>query len=850
MAITLVSEATTGVSGNDHSDTFSAGGRAISADGRYVVYDSRASDLVAGDTNGVTDIFLYDSLNDTTTLISKDTSGGGAAYSSSNPSISADGRYVVYHSNANDLVTGDANGTLSDIFLYDTVNDTTTLISRDTSGGGADSYSYNATISGDGRYVVYYSYATDLVAGDTNGKYDIFLYDTVNDTTTLVSKDTSGGSADNGSYNPTVSVDGRYVVYESDASDLVAGDANGAIRDILLYDRVNDTTTLVSKDASGGSANSSSFTPSISADGRYVVYYSFANNLVAGDTNATGDIFLYDTVNDTTTLISKDTSGGGTDGSSSNPSISGDGRYVVYSSSATDLVGVDANGTTQDIFVYDIQAGTTELVTVDTGGGGTDDRSRYPSISGDGSVIFFRSTASDLVSNDTNGARDVFLADNPLFAPPGPSNGADTLSGDGNDNSVDFDSTTLNNGDSYDGGGGNDRVNLNGGGTFDFTGTTFAGIEDIQTDGTDSILDFSGFGSTEGDREGMAGLISSAGGFNDVVKMGQWHQDLAILASMFGAGIETVEWTRSGGYEYSAVRNGSGQTVVTSADTGGNRTYASIDQTFDPNGILRENVTTYDDGRVATSTYNAGGGLTGITITDPLNAANYDTIVNVYSSGLLQSSSLTFDNGNTSVKTYTSGVLTQTVETDVADDFTWDVKTTTYNTSGVKTGYTVDYDAGEARSQMSFAYTGGILTNRTITNSDGSASEASYNTSGELQYVRNTASDGTQFILGGTGDNTLTGGALDDIFKGGTGSDIFDFEGAVGNDTILDFTDGEDRLDLTAYGYTTLADLQNANAISEVDGNTVIDLGPDGSVTLTGFALTDFGDAELVGLIT
>ena len=228
---------------------------------------------------------------------------------------------------------------------------------------------------------------------------------------------------------------------------------------------------------------------------------------------------------------------------------------------------------------------------------------------------------------------------------------------------------------------------------------------------------------------------------------------------------------------------------------------------------------------------------------------NYQTLENVYSGGLLQSSSLTFDNGNTSVKSYTSGVLTQTVESDVADDFTWDVKTTTYNTSGVKTGYVVDYDAGEARSQMSFAYTGGILTNRTITNSDGSASEASYNTSGEMQHVRNTASDGTQFILGGTGDNTLTGGSNDDLFKGGTGTDIFEFSGTVGNDTILDFTDGQDRLDLSAYGYTSLADLQNASAISEVNGNTVIDLGADGSVTLNGLALSDFGGADLVGFV-
>ncbi|MCC0020394.1 MAG: PD40 domain-containing protein [Nitratireductor sp.] len=846
MAIALVSESTTGGGGNGDSLTVNTGGRAISADGRYLVYYGDASDLVTDDTNGARDIFLYDAISQTTTLISRNALGDSANGASEAPSISADGRYVVYYSLASDLVAGDTNG-FRDIFLYDTVSQTTVLISNDASGGPSDDGSFFPSISADGRYVVYHSFATDLVAGDSNGARDIFLYDTVSQTTELISKDASGTPSDGDSYTPSISADGRYVVYSSNATDLVAGDTNNR-RDIFLYDTVSQTTTLISSDASVGPSDFDSYEPTISRDGRYVVYSSNATNLVAGDTNNRRDIFLYDTVSQTTALISIDASAGPSNGHSYTPSISADGRYVVYYSLASDLVADDLNGY-PDIFVYDTQTGTTALVSVDSGGGGTDNSSYSPSISDDGSTIVFDSYASVFVANDTNFLRDVYIADNPLFAPVGPTTNTDTLAGDGNDNSVDFDSTTLNNGDSYDGQGGNDRVNLNGGGTFDFAGTTFTSVEDIQTDGTNSILDFSGFGSTEADREGIAGLISSAGGANDVVKMGEWHQDLAILASMFGAGIETVEWTRSGGFDYSAVRNGSGQTVVTSTDTGNSRTYDTIDQTFDTNGILRESVTTYDDGRVATTNYNAGGGMTGIVITDPLNAVNYQTLENVYSGGLLQSSSLTFDNGNTSVKSYTSGVLTQTVESDVADDFTWDVKTTTYNTSGVKTGYVVDYDAGEARSQMSFAYTGGILTNRTITNSDGSASEASYNTSGEMQHVRNTASDGTQFILGGTGDNTLTGGSNDDLFKGGTGTDIFEFSGTVGNDTILDFTDGQDRLDLSAYGYTSLADLQNASAISEVNGNTVIDLGADGSVTLNGLALSDFGGADLVGFV-
>ncbi|MCB1439738.1 MAG: tail fiber protein [Nitratireductor sp.] len=295
----------------------------------------------------------------------------------------------------------------------------------------------------------------------------------------------------------------------------------------------------------------------------------------------------------------------------------------------------------------------------------------------------------------------ILAADTPVIV-TGPTTGADALSGDGTDNTVSFSASTLTNGDSYDGEGGSDTVRLTGGGTFDFTNTSFTSIESIQTDGSNSILDFSGFGSTEADREGLANLITSAAGANDVVKMGVWHQDLAILASMFGAGIETVEWTRTGGFDFSAVRNGSGQTVVTSTDTGGSRTYDTIDQTFDTNGILRESVTTYDDGRISDTVYDSAGNMTSQTITDPLNAVNYQSLVNTYSNGFLSSSVLTLDNGNTTTKTYSGGKLGQVVESDVSDTYVWDTKTTLYNISGTPISITTIYDAGEARSQMSF----------------------------------------------------------------------------------------------------------------------------------------------------
>jgi len=380
----------------------------ISADGRYVAFASVASNLVSGDTNGAADIFVRDTQTSTTGRASIGIPAFIANNASAAPSISADGRYVAFSSGASNLVSGDTNAT-QDIFVRDTQTSTTTRVSVDSGGNEANSLSLDPSISANGRYVAFASLANNLVSGDTNGFTDIFVRDTQTSTTTRVSVDSGGNEANGRSFAPSISADGRYVAFWSVASNLVSGDTNGAA-DIFVRDTQTSTTTRVSVDSGGNEANGPSYDPSISADGRYVAFVSEASNLVSGDTNGAADIFVRDTQTNTTTRVSVDSGGNEANGNSSAPSISANGRYVAFSSGASNLVSGDTNGVT-DIFVRDTQTSTTTRVSVDSGGTQANNFSSALSISADGRYVAFVSEASNLVSGDTNGAADIFVRD-------------------------------------------------------------------------------------------------------------------------------------------------------------------------------------------------------------------------------------------------------------------------------------------------------------------------------------------------------------------------------------------------------------------------------------------------------
>jgi len=389
-----------------------------SADGRYVAFYGSASNLVPGDTNGSQDVFVRDRQSGTTERVSVDSGGVQGNGTSDTCCISADGRYVAFGSAATNLAPGDTNGTY-DVFVRDRQNGTTDRVSVDSAGveGNGHSGYFNGTmsISDDGRYVAFHSYATNLVPGDTNGALDVFVHDRQSGVTERVSVDSAGVQGDGNTGSPSISADGRYVFFGGLASNLVPGDTNG-VADVFVRDRQLGTTERVSVDSSEVQGNGNCGGPSTTPDGRYVAFAGVATNLVSGDTNGSNDIFVRDRQLGTTERVSVDSLEMQGNDSSYLPSMSADGRFVAFSSAAINLVPGDTN-ITLDVFLRDRQLGTTQRVSVSSGGAQGDDSSgSYAvSISADGSLVFFQSAATNLVPGDTNGpafhGTDVFVHD-------------------------------------------------------------------------------------------------------------------------------------------------------------------------------------------------------------------------------------------------------------------------------------------------------------------------------------------------------------------------------------------------------------------------------------------------------
>lgn len=395
--------------GNDDSESSNPVGRKISSDGRYVVFSSVATNLVSGDTNGTSDVFIYDRTSETTERLSVDSLGVESDGSSYFPATSSDGRYVAFQSDATNLVAGDTNG-LPDIFVHDRQTDTTERVSVDSLGVEADGDSQYVSISEDGRYVAFGSNATNLVAGDTNGTGDVFVYDRQTDTTERVSVDSLGveGDSDSNAF-AAISSDGRYVVFSSTATNLVSGDINNKF-DIFVHDRQTDTTERVSVDSSENEADGDTILGNIYGGGRYVVFESHATNLVSGDTNASVDVFLRDRDLGTTERISLDATNTEANNNSFYSTLTPDARYVVFQSTATDIVTGDTNGVS-DIFIRDLDTETNTRISVSDAGVQGNAVSSTPDITSDGRYVIFYSSASNLVSGDTNGKQDVFVYD-------------------------------------------------------------------------------------------------------------------------------------------------------------------------------------------------------------------------------------------------------------------------------------------------------------------------------------------------------------------------------------------------------------------------------------------------------
>ncbi len=330
---------------------------------------------------------------------------------SNRPDISNSGDYVVFDSIASNLAADDANG-LRDVFIHDRTRDRTDIVSVSDNGTPGNGESSHARISATGQFVVFHSLANNFGTEDTNNTHDIFIRDVKNGRTELISRQNGQQRAANGqSLYPHVSATGRYVAFQSTARNLTStNDTNGSTTDIFVHDRDTGVTTLVSVSSSGTQGNNHSYSPVISGDGRYVAFYSYATNLVPGDTNAREDVFLHDLQTGETTLVSKNLSGGVGNARSCCPDISDDGMQIAFHSSASNLVGDDTNAES-DVFVLDRESGLVGRVSLSTDGAQGDDVSLYPRISPEGRFVVYQSLASTLVSGDGNRTVDIFVTD-------------------------------------------------------------------------------------------------------------------------------------------------------------------------------------------------------------------------------------------------------------------------------------------------------------------------------------------------------------------------------------------------------------------------------------------------------
>jgi Tol biopolymer transport system component len=393
---------------NGPSDT-----AAVSSDGRYVAFLSAASNLLGGDTaldtNGKTDVFVADTVTHTVRLVSSvPVTHAPADGDATEVDLSADGRYVAFVSEATNLLATDANGELSDVVVFDQQTGALALASRrGLAGAQGDGTSWNVSISSDGSKVAFTSSATNLVAGDTNHVTDAFVRDISTSTTTLVSRNSNGKLENGFTSNAGISGNGAWVAFASNASNLVNGDSNGK-RDIFIQNLSTEKTTRVSLTNADKQANGASSFYDLSSNGRFVVFTSDATNLAGTDGNDVTDVFLRDRTDGTTTRVSKRGTTEAND-DSYGAAISPDGAYVAFTTHATNLGGVlvDANGSEADVFEFEVATKTLRLVSKNAIGAWADGATFDPSY-GSSSLMTFSSLATDLVLGDLDGVSDVF----------------------------------------------------------------------------------------------------------------------------------------------------------------------------------------------------------------------------------------------------------------------------------------------------------------------------------------------------------------------------------------------------------------------------------------------------------
>jgi Tol biopolymer transport system component len=779
-------------------------GASISSSGRYVVFHSSGTNLVGSDTNAKRDIFWRDTnltattADDSIARLSVSSGGTQGDDHSTNVSVSSDGRYVAFQSDATNLVGSDTNAK-TDIFWRDTnltattADDSIVRLSVAAGGTEGDGNSTAPAISGTGRYVVFVSAATNLVTGDTNAKTDIFWRDTnltattADDSIVRLSVAAGGTEGDNHSTAPAVSSDGRYVVFESNATNLVTGDTN-AIMDIFWRDTnltattADDSIVRLSVAADGTQSDNQSTKPSISSDGRYVVFDSDATNLVTGDTANKRDIFWRDTnltattSDDTIVRISVNSSAVQGNLHSYAPTISADGSYIVFSSASTNLVTGDTNAV---IDVFTIRLGAT--------------------------------TGDDLLLGSAQAEIMLGLAGNDTVSG---SLGADTLSG----------------------GGGND--------VFTF----------VTADGTDTIADWSTGDSIAVTGSTLAGSITTGTGATtaqNAVELNAAGNTLYIGVDA-GAGADiTINLTGTFTTANFTISAGAVQYVatVTSSSNSDNGVSTSGDSAGDLSIVGTDNADVINGGQNQ-DLISAGGGndtISGLTGNDTIYGADGADVVNGN-----QGNDLIFGGQGNDALTGEDGA--DTIYGNQGSDTTFgnngndwihggQGNDQIYGNTGNDTlfgGQGNDADYGGQGDDLIY----GNLGNDTLFGNSGN--DTMYGGQGDDLL---SGGDGNDRLMGCLGADTLAGGAGNDALSGGEGADLFRCAADGGVDTIADFS-SQDAIEIAgSFGSDAITRTVSGDATT-----LAIDINGDGAadvtIVLTGTFAGTFSPATSGGVTT
>ncbi|HYD70521.1 hypothetical protein [Azospirillum sp.] len=753
----------------------------VSDDGRYVVFTSHAANLVEGDTNSRSDIFLTDTETGIVARVSVDSGGVEANNLSLNARIAGNGGYVVFQSLAANLVEGDTNRT-HDVFLKDLTTGVTTRVSVNASGEEADGWCINPAVSADGRYVVFESAAANLVSGDGNRQPDLFLRDTLAGTTVRVTNGIGGSQPNGPSSRPVISDDGRYVAFTSAAANLVAGDTNGQV-DVFVYDTRTRALRRVSVDSDGAQARGMSYEAAISGNGRYVAFTSTASNLVpeedGGDRNKAPDVFIHDLYTRATTRVALGTEPNDWAGA---PSLSDNGRLIAFQSLATNLISEDTAGR-WTVFVRDLQGNTLTRVSAGPYSAAfpPDGASTATMLAGDGRSIVFESSATNIIDQDTNRVSDIFLAalaSSSSTAVTTPTSGSDDVTGTGAAESI-------------DGGTGDDTIT-----GLDGADTLFGndGIDLLIGEEDNDVLDGGGGGDTLDGGSGDDTLVggdgndSLDGGFGDDILIGGTGNDTLVG----GDGSDTAYYGTATLALTLSLATAAAQTI---AGGDGFDTFLEVENLVGGSGGDRltgdggDNMLNGGDGN---DTLTGGAGndaLTGGAGNDRLVGGAGDDIYYI-----------------DSVRDAVVEASGQGVDTIIAD-FTLTLPTNVE--SLILGGTTVAHGIGNG------------LGNRL------------------------TGNEAENSLNGGAGNDTLSGGAGDDTLTGGAGADVFMFGDAGGTDIITDFADTgkttDDRINMTAAGITALADL----TIADSDGNAMIWFAGT-SIRLTGTKAASLGADDFI----